>query len=224
MRFPAATVRKAGCGTAGRREVSGLPKRSPRVPLALRERVGVRVHCSPRPPAGYGRQKRRPFRIASERAAIPPGRRSSAALIPFQRSGHRIDERRHPSRGGKHAAHHDRPRIKAADEIEAELLGRVTDHHGVGEGPAQQVFREPHLLIKFGDGGRGRRHRMAVGRFRHHIAAGCGGGGPPATARSPMPAPPATMPPGPGPPGIGWEVGCVGGIGASAVRFRSHSA
>ena len=76
---------------------------------------------------------------------------ASASLIPFQRSGHGVNKRRHTSRGRKDAAHDDRPRIKAADEIEAELLGRVTNHHGVGECTAEQVFREPHLFIKFGD-------------------------------------------------------------------------
>ena len=72
----------------------------------------------------------------------------------------------------KHPAHHDRPWIKAADEIEAELFRRVPDHHGIGERAAEQIFREPYLLIKFGDRSRGRGRRMGVRRLRYETTRG----------------------------------------------------
>ena len=78
-----------------------------------------------------------------------------AALVPLQRTAHGVDERRHAAGGGEHAADNDRPRVKAADEVEAEVFGRVADHHRVGERAAHEVFGELHLLVEFGDGAGG---------------------------------------------------------------------
>ncbi len=85
-------------------------------------------------------------------------------LLEFlERVFQRVEQPRDARSRHEDAARYGRARKEGCDEIETELAGRVTDHHGIGVVAGKDVVLEFELLVEIlcGNGRLGRRRRLS---------------------------------------------------------------